>query len=80
MLEFSIMEDFGFTVEEIEEIGGEFTFTLNYGDWGSIVLKEVIDLNEEEIEESENHLKLSTGRLAFFPEDLLRKELLAQID
>lgn len=80
MLEFSIMEDFGFTVEEIEEIGGKFTFTLNYDDWGSIVLIEGIDLDEDEIEDSENHLKLSTGRVAFFPDDLLHKELLAQID
>lgn len=80
MLELSIIEDFGFKKEEIEQIKGEFTFTLNYDDWGSIVLIEEIDLDEDEIEDSENHLKLSTGRVAFFPDDLLRKELLAQID
>lgn len=80
MLELSIIEDFGFKKEEIEQIEREFTFTLNYDDWGSIVLIEEIDLDEDEIEDSENHLKLFSGRVAFFPIDLLHKELLAQID
>ncbi|MDM5250027.1 hypothetical protein [Lysinibacillus sp. G4S2] len=80
MLEFLIKEDFGFKEEEIEGIGKHFILSLDYDDWGSIELIEVIDLDEKDIEDSENHLKLSTGRMAYFPDDLLEKELKAQID
>lgn len=80
MLDFFIIEDFGFEKEEVKIIDSHFTFTLEYYDWELIELLEEGQLEGEDIEDSENHLKLPTGRIAYFPDDLLRKELHEQID
>lgn len=50
-------------------------------DWESVELINEDELiADEDIEESENHLKLPTGRIAYFPDGLLHKEQLQQID
>jgi len=74
MLERIVIEEFGFTEEEITAIENNFLCSLNYDDWESI---QFID---EDCDEDENHFKLPTGRMVYFPDELLRKDVMAQID
>ncbi|MGN7760442.1 hypothetical protein [Paenibacillus sp. 22594] len=74
MEDFLITAEFGFTDEEIEAIEKEFSFSLSYEDWESIAILDEIE------EEGEQTLLLATGKMVYFPDDLLRKETLAQID
>jgi hypothetical protein len=69
-----ILEQLGFKQEEIEAIENHFLCNLDLDDWESM---EFIDDDEEE---DENYFKLPTGRMIYFPDKLLHKELLAQID
>ncbi|MFP3666542.1 hypothetical protein SB717_15470 [Priestia sp. SIMBA_032] len=70
-----VIEELGFKEEEMDAIDNYFLlFTLTFEDWNSI---EFVDENEEE---SEHYFKLPTGRMVFFPAELLYKEVLAQID
>ena len=71
--EINIVE-LGFSKIEIEAIEEHFLITLSMYDWESIAI-----LDEEE-EEDDNHFMLPTGRMVYFPNELLRKELLSQID
>lgn len=80
MLEFLIIEEFGFKKEEVDVIESHFTFSIDYYDWDSIVIYNSKDLEGDDVEDCENFLKLPTGRVAYFPDDLLRKEFNAQID
>jgi hypothetical protein len=66
----------GFKEEEIETIQGHFSCSLNLEDWESISFEE----DDEEVEGFDNFLKLPTGRVVYFPDELMRKDLLAQID
>lgn len=67
-------EELGFKKEEMDAIENHFFCTLDLDDWESI---QFIDENEEE---DENFFRLPTGRMVYFPDELLRKDLLAQID
>lgn len=69
-----ITDDFGFKKEEIDAIESHFYITLDYGDWESM---QIVDY---ELEDDENHLNLPTGRLVYFPDKLIRKDMLAQMD
>lgn len=74
MKETFVIKELGFKEGEMEAIENHFSCTLNLDDWESI------EIIEEEEEESENFFKLPTGRMVYFPDDLLHKEILAQID
>lgn len=74
MEDFSIIEDFGFTKEEVEAIRNKFLYSLDYSDF------ETMQIVDYELEDDDNHLNLPTGRLVHFPNNLVRKELYAQID
>lgn len=80
MLEFLIIEELGFKKEEVDAIKTHFLCRLDQEDWESIELVKDELEDAEGIEDSENYLKLPTGRIAYFPDDLLHKEILAQID
>lgn len=69
-----ISEEFGFEEEEIDAIMRHFIYSLNLDDWASI---EFVDETEEW---DENYLKLPTGRMVYFPHELIHKEALAQMD
>lgn len=68
-----VIDELGFKKEELEVIENFFFCNLDLDDWESI---KFIDYDEED----ENHFKLPTGRMVYFPDELLRKDLLAQID
>lgn len=72
---FVIVEDFGFTLEEVEAIKNHFSFSLDYDDWESIIIEE-----DDQVEEGYNYFRLPTGRIVYFPDELLHKDILAQID
>jgi hypothetical protein len=69
-----VIDELGFKEEEMDAIDNYFLFTLTFEDWDSI---EFVDEDEEECE---HYFKLPTGRMVFFPAELLYKEVLAQID
>lgn len=69
-----ILEELGFKSEEIEAIEKHFLCNLDLADWESM---EFVDNDEEE---DENFFKLPSGRMVYFPDKLLYKESLAQID
>ncbi len=83
MLEVIIKEELGFTEDEMDAIYDHFTCTLDFEDWETIQFIEEDDEDLEDIEdlnEHDNFLKLPTGRIVYFPDELMRKEVLAQID
>jgi hypothetical protein len=65
----------GFTAEEINAIEEHFLCRLDLNDWESIEF-----VNDGEEEEYDNLFKLPTGRMVYFPDELIRKEELAQMD
>ncbi|MBA9088642.1 hypothetical protein FHR92_005160 [Fontibacillus solani] len=69
-----VIEELGFKEEEIDAIMSRFLCSLDQDDWESI---KFVDDNEEE---GENFFKLPTGRMVYFPEELLYKDLLSQMD
>lgn len=77
MLDFYLKE-LGFDDEEMEAIWGYFTCRLDQEDWESISFVDEVD--DDEVEESENYYKLPTGRIVYFPDELIHKDKLAQID
>lgn len=79
MNHFDIIEEFGVSEEEFESISSYFLCSLNYKDWESIQFFEESELEDPE-EDEDSLLKLPTGRWAEFNADLLRKEMLAQMD
>jgi hypothetical protein len=74
MAETIVIQELGFKKEEMDAIENHFFCNLDLDDWESI---EFMDENEEE---DENFFRLPTGRMVYFPDELLRKNLLAQID
>lgn len=81
LLEQYIIENLGFKKEEMDAIKLHFFCNLIQDDWASIELVDNVDLDEdEEIEDFDNLLKLPTGRIACFTDELLHKDTLAQMD
>ncbi|KRF58737.1 hypothetical protein ASG97_22770 [Bacillus sp. Soil745] len=76
MNDFEIKE-LGFVDSEINAIEEHFIImTLSMDDWELISF-----VDEEEIyQDGDQYLKLPTGRWVFFDQELLRKEMLHQID
>lgn len=68
-----VIKELGFEEEEIEAIWGHFECRLSQEDWESISFV-------EEEEEDDNYFKLPTGRMVYFPDKLIHKDRLAQID
>lgn len=75
MKEFEIKE-LGFVDSEIKAIEEHFVMTLSIDDWDLISFVD----EEEEHEDGDEFLKLPTGRWVYFDQELLRKEMLYQID
>lgn len=75
MKEFEI-KDLGFVDSEIDAIEEHFHMTLSIDDWDLISFVD----EEEEHEDGDEFLKLPTGRWVYFDQELLRKEMLYQID
>ncbi len=74
MWESILFKELGFEDEEVDAIVNRFDFRLDPNDWESI---QVVDY---ELEDDDNHLNLPTNRLVYFPDELIRKNRLAQID
>ncbi|WP_368658680.1 hypothetical protein AB3Z07_05110 [Metabacillus halosaccharovorans] len=64
----------GFEESEIDAIINHFFCNLDMNDWESI---EFIDEDEEE---DDNFFKLPTGRMVYFPDELVRKDIISQLD
>lgn len=71
--EMIVIGELGFKEEEMEAVENHFLYSLDIDDWETL---EFIDEGEED----ENHFKLPTGRMVYFPDELLHKELLSQMD
>ncbi|CAN7665842.1 hypothetical protein LJR015_002797 [Peribacillus frigoritolerans] len=69
------IKELGFVNTEIIAIREHFLMTLSIDDWELISF-----VTAEEHEEGDEFLKLPTGRWVYFEEELLRKEMLYQID
>lgn len=75
MNDFEIKE-LGFVDSEINAIQEHFLTSLSMDDWESISF-----VDEEEIcQDGDQYMKLPTGRWVYFDQELLRKEMLYQID
>ncbi|MDQ0158977.1 hypothetical protein [Alkalibacillus salilacus] len=66
--------ELGFTKEEISFIESLFISKLELEDWESM------EFLEDEEPDNEQIVILPTGRIIYFPDGLMRKELWAQID
>jgi hypothetical protein len=79
----------GFTKDEIETISNHFLCNLNFEDWESMSLFDnneelanyfSIEEHDDESLEDDNCLKLPSGRWVVFTEELMDKEIKAQMD
>lgn len=68
------IKELGFEEVEVEAIWLRFTCHLSQNDWESITFV------KEDVDEDYNYFKLPTGRMVYFPDDLIHKDRLAQID
>ncbi len=77
MLELELeIREMGFREDEIQAIENHFLCTLDYNDWETICFIKEEDYDED----AEDMLKLPTGRIAYFSDELVKKELMSQID
>lgn len=70
-----VIEELGFTEEEMDAIRRHLGCSLSQEDWESIDY-----LDADEHEESFHYFKLPTGKMVFLPDDLLYKKTLAEMD
>ncbi|BBN97487.1 hypothetical protein [Sporolactobacillus terrae] len=71
------IKELGFTDEDIEFVWQHFTCNLELEDWMSI---EFVDESEGYEEDGEQFIMLPTGRMINIPQELIHKDVLAQID
>lgn len=83
------IESLGFTKEEIKDIVDHFSCNLDLEDWESMRLFDnnadlanyfSIEEQDDESLEDDNCLRLPTGRWVVFLDELMVKELKAQMD